>query len=742
VTDRAQTRGAFRNLLRWYRPYLKGSGKTLTFGLIFTAIMLTCQAAIPLVLETLLHHGTWSSLAYWLIGLMVAQLVIGYFAHIAGHNVAVASATQLRRRIFQVTLTGKTLQGHGLVRSSVVSRHTTDVDHISEAFEQTLNLGIPGVLRILISLTLLTYIEWHAGVAMVVATLVFLLIRSAIGRNLITLDRQKLDASSLVGESVDEAITSPRIISGLHLHDWITSRFSTRTHDLSEASHRQGISIAKLVTGAHAAGLAGLLFVVLFAITSGQETLSAVAAALLYVEGVVRGLEALPPWIRSIQLALVSRLRVDQILLGSQEQRDSVDAFTKALDPALRLDNLSFPPNAIVGLVTDASIDPSLVLSILAAGHETDSWRETLDGHRLRTNQVNLDVMLVPDDPSGFNSTIREQLQATTPGLSDAHIRALLTQVGIDDFAISENGLDTPLGPGSALLTPNERQRLSLAIALAAAPTTLLIGPLICLADSETARPLLKIVRESNIPNILVCLRDPDLANEVDLVLYCTAKGHQLATHEELLVSSPEYAQLWSRRLSTGEVDLSSIGIESGQQENLLTRMLTERYESGDFIYRQGAAADRVVFIISGSVEIATQNQDGQLRRVAILGPGNHCGDLRLTVGEERGEHAIAVQTTVTRSLSREAISAGMMGLLDRTPAERRIVASILREGNSSHAEISARLTEFDPAELSKAIDLLLSDGALRESDGRYSVIQKRAVKAGSKALLDKLNFD
>jgi CRP-like cAMP-binding protein len=408
----------------------------------------------------------------------------------------------------------------------------------------------------------------------------------------------------------------------------------------------------------------------------------------------------------------------------------------------LSLENLEFPANGIVGLVTDSSTDPALVLSILAAGHNADSWRETLDGHRLRTHQVNLDVMLVPDDPSGFNSTIREQIYAVAPDLADSHIRALLKQVGIDDFSITDNGLDTPLGPGSALLTPNERQRLSLAIALAAAPSTLLVGPLISLADSETARPLLKIIRESNVPNIIVCLRDPDMANEVDLVLYCTAKGHQLATHEELLVSSPEYSQLWSRRLSTGEIDLSSIGIEPGQQENLLTRMLTERYETGDYIYRQGAPADRVVFIISGSVEIATQSDDGQQRRVAILGPGNHCGDLRLTVGEERGEHAIAVQTTVTRSLSREAISAGMMGLLDRTPAERRIVASILREGSSTLEEISARLTEFDPAELSKAIDLLLSDGALRESEGRYSVIQKRAVKAGGRALLDKLNFD
>jgi len=44
--------------------------------------------------------------------------------------------------------------------------------------------------------------------------------------------------------------------------------------------------------------------------------------------------------------------------------------------------------------------------------------------------------------------------------------------------------------------------------------------------------------------------------------------------------------------------------------------------------------------------------------------PGNHCGDLRLTVGETRAESVWALTPLVLRSLSREAITAGITGLL------------------------------------------------------------------------------
>jgi ABC-type multidrug transport system fused ATPase/permease subunit len=76
----------------------------------------------------------------------------------------------LRQRVFDRTLDSDVFHQRGLVRSSIVSRHSSDVDAIGEAVEQTIVSGVPGMIRVVIALSLLTVIEWRAGVAMAAAT--------------------------------------------------------------------------------------------------------------------------------------------------------------------------------------------------------------------------------------------------------------------------------------------------------------------------------------------------------------------------------------------------------------------------------------------------------------------------------------------------------------------------------------------------------------------------------------------
>jgi hypothetical protein len=99
----------------------------------------------------------------------------------------------------------------------------------------------------------------------------------------------------------------------------------------------------------------------------------------------------------------------------------------------------------------------------------------------------------------------------------------------------------------------------------------------------------------------------------------------------------------------------------------------------------------------------------------------------------------VAIEDSVVRSLSREAISAGMSGLLDRTASERRIVSTILRSGPSTTEEIQAVLHDINEADLLSALALLKGDGAITEEDGRYRTVQKRATKTGAADILDRI---
>jgi ATP-binding cassette, subfamily C, bacterial len=728
-----------RGLLRWFWPYVRESRGRLTLTMGIAGIVLAIQALIPLQVKSILNNEVWASLPIAVLALSIVISVAGLYAtEFGSFYVAAKSAGRLRRDIFAHALRVRVVRRDGLVRSSIVSRHTSDVDNVSEAFSMTVAIGIPAVIRIFLSLSLLTFIEWRAGLVMILATIVFLLIRRTVGRSLLVKDRDRLSASSRVGESVDEAITSPRTIAGLHLEGWIESRLANRTYKLTADSIGQAALVTRLVTGAYAAGMLGLLAVVIFGVASGGPGLASVAAALLYVEGVVAGIRILPHWARCLNLAVVSRHRIDMILSPGRHV-DDIDFLNTPQGRAL-LFEVEHPSakTHLIGLVTPAILDRDMALAALSAGTHPDPWRVTLDGTPIRMPGVLPEILHVPADSVAFNVSVHDHLRSLAPNLSDENAAKLLDAVGLSHLSKLPGGLEQPLGAMASALTADERQRLILATAIAAAPTTLLIGPLIALADPDTAYPLLNAIRESGVDVAVVAIRSPDTATAMDSMMLVGENEIFHDSHENLLVNSPEYANIWGQRLSVDEVDLSVLGLGEGAHESLHARLVTERYSAGDVIYRQGDLSDRIFFVVSGRVEISVLEGEA-LRRVAVIGPGNHCGDLRLTVGERRAESARAVDTCVVRSLSRGAISAGLTGLLDRTPTERQLVTSLLRNGPSSVAELQGLLPAVDPDEITRSIALLMQDGAVRELDDVIHVVVERSGRRGSKDLWDRI---
>lgn len=107
----------------------------------------------------------------------------------------------------------------------------------------------------------------------------------------------------------------------------------------------------------------------------------------------------------------------------------------------------------------------------------------------------------------------------------------------------------------------------------------------------------------------------------------------------------------------------------------------------------------------------------------------------------KRAPSAIALDDVVVRTLGREAIAAGVTGLLDRPPTERRIVATILRHGPQRAEALQELLPDIDPALLSSSLALLIRDGALTDRGGVMQTVQRRVVKAGVADLFDRLDF-
>jgi ABC-type multidrug transport system fused ATPase/permease subunit len=673
--------------------------------------MLAMQAVMPLVVERILRLGSWDTRLIALLGAIILTLILtGYLLERQAHTIASQVGDRMRRSIFAHVVRTRVLHQEGLIRPSIVSRHTSDVDAVTDAVESTLVSGLPGIIRLVQSLALLTLIEWRAGVAMTAASLIFLLVRSGVGRGLVVVDRARLDARSRVSEAVDESVSAARPVRGLRLGHWVQERVTGASAVLLDKSISQGRYLAQLSTAARAAGLAGMFLVVVFAVALGGTNLAGVAAALLYVEAVVRSLEALPPWVRELQMAVVSRLRIDQILNAPVDSRRPL-ASALPRDLAEATGRLMQAP--LVGLVTGLDVEADEVLAVMA-------------------DEVG--CIHVTQEPAVFNLPFGAHLRALNPALTDDRSAQILDAVGL-----TGNDASQLLGPSGSALTVSERQRLTLAMALAAEPETLFLGPILAVRDTDGALELIRRVAADGPRCLVVSAATPEVAEAADAVVFVTKAQVCLGSHADLLVSQPEYSALWERRLHADQVDLSALGLGSDAESSLHARLVMERYADGDIVYREGDPADRVIFVAAGRLEILTGSEETDLRRVAVLGPGNHCGDLRLTVRERRAETVRCLESAVVRSLSREAISAGMMGLLDRSPAERRIVTALLRSGAMTPDELRDQLPDLDGNQFDAALALLIRDGAVSERGGRLSTIHRRSTKAGVADILDRI---
>ncbi len=744
-------------LFRWYRPYLVGMRGLFMWTIAGTLVYLACTAVLPLVVESILHAGSWDSRAIaGLLAIAVLQLVMSYYSHIGAHHIAIDSASKLRLAIFDRTLASRISRQQGLGRAGIVSRQSEEVERISEAVEKTLADGLPGIIKVAQSLILLSIIEPIAGIAMFLATIAFLVIHRTIGRKLLRADHDWAEASTDVSSLADEAISTSRLLAGLHLGRWQRNRFAHTVERLEHVAHEKGKQVIRLIVGAHTAGVIGLVFVTIGAVALGGESLAGVAAAILYVESVVLGLEALPAWARAVQLGVVSQQRIDMILTEGDRIDRSVEdvpepqAGLSARGLFLELESgktlrdahLVIPHGAVLGVVSSPWSLADGLVAALAGDENPSSGSVTLDGKDVRSPSVRGRLAYVPDETSGFDVSILEELRAADPEISVDDARNLLERLGLEHIAFGLGDQDKKMGPGGNLLAVSDRQLLNLAVAVAGRPRVLLAGSLISLGEPDVALAIISELRTESYEATVLSVRDPVVAESVDLIAFLDHDKLFTGTHQELLVSLPTYSRMWEQRLSGADVDLSVLGLPPDDEAGIYTRLVTESYVAGDPVYREGAPADRILFIISGQAAVTVTDSEGDERRTAVLGPGNHCGDLSLTVGETRAESVWALTPLVVRALSREAISAGITGLLDRPASERRIVASILRKGPATESELRQRLPEIDEHTFESSLALLIKDGAVRDSQGVLSAVQRRQVKSGAAAILDRLSED
>jgi len=277
--------------------------------------------------------------------------------------------------------------------------------------------------------------------------------------------------------------------------------------------------------------------------------------------------------------------------------------------------------------------------------------RILLDGQTLSTlSEASLRSVItsVPQTPSLFRGTIRQNIEIACTGISDERMEAAARAAAIHD-AICDmpQAYDTQVGDGGGNLSGGQRQRVAIARAFARDARVLLLDEATSALDSKSQglvnRSIAALRGRSTV--LEVTHRVIELDHFDQILVFDKGKLVQSGTHTQLLAGDGLYRELharlqgleWDEKADTFGITPNGLrqfsffaSCSDVTLGKLAESFLPERLTENRVVFQEGDPGERFYIIVRGTVEIL-QNQPGQKsRRIATLRDGEYFGEMAL----------------------------------------------------------------------------------------------------------------
>ena len=558
---------------------------------VITPIFIVCEVIlevlIPYLMASLIDNGVdKGDMDYiWKMGLVLAlvALISLLFSGLAGKYAAVASAgfaKNLRHDMFYKIQTYSFANIDKFSASSLVTRMTTDVTNVQNAYQMILRMAFRApfmmIFAMVMSFRVNASLSWIFVIFIpIIALALFIIIRLA--HPIFTRVFKRYDKLNSI---VQENLHGIRVVKSFVREDHETEKFK----GVSEDIYRDFTKAEKIVNYnmpvMQVCIYACILLISWFAarlIVYGDMTTGELASMMTYVMQILMSLMFISMVMVMITLSRASGERIAEVLNEVPDLADPENPVTEIKDGSIVFDHVSFSyaksmdklclknvdikirSGETVGIIGGTGSSKSTFVQLIPRLYDVTEGVISVGGRDVREYDIEAlrnGVAMVLQKNVLFSGTIKENLRWGNENATDEEMQRACRLACADEFIrLMPDQYDTYIEQGGTNVSGGQRQRLCIARALLKKPKILILDDSTSAVDTKTDSLIRKAFLEE-IPDttkIIIAQRISSVQDADKIIVMDGGAVNAVGTHEELLKNNKIYQEVYYSQQKGGE---------------------------------------------------------------------------------------------------------------------------------------------------------------------------------------------
>lgn len=553
---------------------------------VFMLLEVAVDTIIPLLMASIIDNGVNMGdtrhiyiMGVWMIVAALFGLLTGCLGAKYGAKAAMGFGKNLRAAMFRNIQTFSFANIDRFSSASLVTRMTTDVTNIQNAYMMLLRIAMRAPASIICAMAMSFFISPRLATIYLIAVIVLGALLLFISKAAMKYFDRAFKRYDDLNESVQENVSAIRVVKAYVREDYEKKRFSKAAqniYDVFVKAESLVVYNSPLMQFTVYACILLISWLGAHMVVSSTLTTGDLMALLTYCMNILMNLMMLSMVFVMISLSLASARRISEVLNEQSTLHNPKEPLYDVPDgsisfkhvtfrysdtaetPVLSDINLDIKSGETIGIIGGTGSSKSSLVNLISRLYDTDTGSVIVGGHDVR--EYNMDtlrnkVAVVLQQNVLFSGTILENLRwGDKNATSDECIEACKMACADDFIESFPDKYNTYIEQGGTNVSGGQKQRLCIARALLKKPRILILDDSTSAVDTATDSKI-RAALAKTIPGttkLIIAQRISSVMDADRIIVMNDGKVDGFDTHENLLKNNEIYRDVYDSQTNGG----------------------------------------------------------------------------------------------------------------------------------------------------------------------------------------------